>query len=297
MAAAYAAGMSFALAHRHGHLSTHSTFLQAALLAAHGANTRRGGFRASDVRFFFLLFTNWVEHDVTRPSQDIDLTQVRRALERARANGWAELGASTPEPKGSRGRRHVLTEEGIVHLAEALGGLERAPLDETLFVACFAASYRAAILMRVEGRTALSAAARRRVARLLDPARLLREARRHTQAVLADLEERVRSSLAIESSVSEALASGASPAQVVRRMESLGSYQLQRVRPLAQVLLELPEDLQRFELLEGWTTRSRLLFAPQAERARAELTLLERLERQLGPGGGAEGEGLSAARR
>ncbi len=273
--------MPLALADRLGHVTRHSTFLQAALLAAHGARARQGGFRASDVRFFFLLFTNWVEHDVTRPSQDIDLTQVRRLLERMCRGGGAEPLPETPGGPRPRGKHYALTEEGVVHLAESLAEVERAPLDETLFVACFAACYLPAILARVQGRTALSSAARRRVARLLEPVRILRNARRHTAALVADLEERVRSSRELAHAMREASARGATDAQVVERMESLGSYQLHRVRPLTQVLLDLPEDLRRIELTDAWVVRQRLLFEPQAERARAELALLERLERRL----------------
>lgn len=270
------------LADRLGHVTSQATFIQAALLAAHGAEARTGGFRASDVRFFFLLFTNWVEHDVTRPSQDIDLTQLRRTLVRLCRSGWAEPMAGVRGRKEPRGQRYTLTEEGVVSLAEALAGQERAPLEEALFVACFAASYLEAILTRVKGRTpVLSTTARRRVARVLEPARILREARRNTEAVLADLEERVRSSRELEEAAARALEEGASEEQVVRRLESLGSYQLHRVRPLAELLLGLPDDLRRFELTKGLGLRSRLLFAPLAERARAELALLERLEQHL----------------
>ncbi|OJT26807.1 hypothetical protein BO221_01925 [Archangium sp. Cb G35] len=277
------------LAERLGHVTTQATFIQAALLAAHGAGARAGGFRASDVRFFFLLFTNWVEHDVTRPSQDLDLTQVRRTLERLCRSGWAEPMAGERSRKAPRGQRYLLTEAGLVSLAESLAELDRAPLEEALFVACFAASYLKAILARVQGRTVLGTAARRRVAQVLDPARILRNARRNTAAVLADLEERLRSGLALEEAAGEALAEGASEAQVVRRLESLGSYQLHRVRPLAELLLGLPDDLRRFELTEGIGMRSRLLFAPLAERSRAELALLERLEQHLAPRGNGRG--------
>ncbi|WP_257447930.1 hypothetical protein [Archangium lipolyticum] len=271
------------LADRLGHVTTQATFVQAALLAAHGAGARTGGFRASDVRFFFLLFTNWVEHDVTRPSQDIDLTQVRRTLERLCRSRWAEPRDDAARGRKSpRGQRYVLTEEGVVSLAEELADLDRAPLDETLFVACFAASYLEAVLARVRGQApALSTPARRRVARMLDPSRILREARRSTAAVLADLEERVRSSLVFEEAARDALAKEASAEEVARRWESLGSYQLHRVRPLAEVLLGLPDDLRRFELEKGMGVRARLLFEPLAERTRAELALLERLEQQL----------------
>jgi hypothetical protein len=270
------------LAERLGHVTSQATFIQAALLAAHGAGARTGGFRAADVRFFFLLFTNWVEHDVTRPSQDLDLTQVRRTLARLCRSGQAEPMDGAPDRKAPRGQRYVLTEAGLVSLSESLAALDRAPLDEALFVAYFAASYREPILARVRGRVpTLSAPGRRRVTQMLDPVRILREARRSTAAVLADLEERVRAGLEMDEAARDALSTGASEEQVVRKLEALGSYQLHRVRPLGELLLGLPEDLRRFELTRGMGMRARLLFAPLAERARAEQVLLEKLEQHL----------------
>ncbi|RKG94110.1 hypothetical protein [Corallococcus terminator] len=275
---------------RLGYIDTQATFVQAALLAAHGAGARAGGFRVSDVRFFFLLFTNWVEHDVTRPSQDIDLTQVRRTLERLVRGGHAEASTGAAVKGLPRGRRYVLTGEGLGSLSEGLAARERAPLEEALFVVCFAASYRDAVLSRVEGRArAPSPAVRRRVERALDPLRLLREAQRTSAAVLADLEERVESGLRYEAKAREALARAEPEADVVRALEAAGSYQLHRVRPLGEVLLALPEDLRKFELTEGMGLRSRLLFAPLAERARAEHAVLERLEARLTAGKAAPG--------
>jgi hypothetical protein len=270
---------------RLGYIDTQATFVQAALLAAHGAGARAGGFRVSDVRFFFLLFTNWVEHDVTRPSQDIDLTQVRRTLERLVRAGHAEAVPGAAVKGLPRGRRYVLTGEGLCSLSEGLAARERAPLEEALFAVCFAASYRDAVLSRVEGRArALSAAVRKRVEKALDPLRLVREAQRTSAAVLADLEERVESGLRYEEHARKALARSEPEADVVRALEAAGSYQLHRVRPLGEVLLALPEDLRQFELTEGMGLRSRLLFAPLAERARAEHAVLAKLEARLTAG-------------
>ncbi|MBJ6760439.1 hypothetical protein JGU66_06665 [Myxococcaceae bacterium JPH2] len=271
-----------ALSARLGYVDTQATFVQAAFLAAHGACARAGGFRVSDVRFYFLLFTNWAEHDVTRPSQDIDLTQVRRTLERLRRAGYAEASTSTKDPRVARGQRYVLTGEGLALLAEGVAARDRAPLEEALFVVCFAASYRDAVLSRVEGRArAPSLSVRRRVERALDPLRLVREAHRTASAVLQDLEERVSTGLKYESRTRDALARGVPEADIVRELEAAGSYQLHRVRPLAELLLALPEDLRHFELTQGMGLRSRLLFAPLAERARAERDVLARLERHL----------------
>jgi hypothetical protein len=97
------------LSARFGWLGAHATHLHAALLAAHGAATPQVGFRAADVRFFFLLFTNWMESDVLRPGQDVDLTQVRRMLDRLTRAGLAApvatAGGRARERRGYRSLR------------------------------------------------------------------------------------------------------------------------------------------------------------------------------------------------
>jgi hypothetical protein len=68
------------LEERFGVVRVNTTVLSAALLAAH-ATAPAAGFRASDVRFFFFLFGNWLERDVLYPGEDLDLTQVRRLMQ------------------------------------------------------------------------------------------------------------------------------------------------------------------------------------------------------------------------
>lgn len=270
------------VAERRGQLAAQAVFVQAALLAAHGAGADAGGFRAADVRFFFQLFTNWVEHDVTRPSQDLDLTQVRRTLARLRQRGWLgeARGPTAPGTRALRGERLRLTQPGLVALAEALVEPRWMPFEETLFVASFVTSYRSAILARTED--PLTGAARRRVSTLLDARRVLRQARRSTQRVLEDLEARANASERMARSAAALRARGVSEAEQVHHLETLDPYQLQRVRPYSEVVLGLPGDLRHFELTEGLALRARLLFEPLAVRTRAELSLLARLEAQLG---------------
>ena len=263
------------LSARSAHVREQAVFIHAAVLAAHAGGTR--SFRASDVRFFFLLFTNWVEHDIVRPGQDVDLTQVRRAIERLARAGWARR-VSRERGDGSGGRRYALTESGLVGVAEEIVGTTGRPFDEMLFVLCFVASYRDALLARVPAGVArLASPTRRRLATLLDPRAVLAVAKESTRAVLVDLTHRIESSRSLEREAEAARGRGADDVAIVRHLETLGSYQLHRVRTLREVLMALPEDIRRFELTRGMSLRASVLFEPLAERARAELAILEAL--------------------
>jgi hypothetical protein len=243
------------------------------------------------VRFFFLLFTNWLEHDVLRPEQDIDLTQVTRVLSRLEDAGAA---ARSPRKRGeARGHRYALTQEGLLGLVEALVNTRaQRPFDEVLFVICFAASYRPAIVSRVKGDAhPLTPNDRRRVGDLLDPRRVLRAAQRALREVLADVELRAKQASELDREARAALAAHTPPAEIAARLEKLSPYQLHRVRPFADFITSLPEDLFRFELSEGIDLRRRLLFEPLAEQIRAQAAILDGLDLKLAARslGGVEG--------
>ena len=259
-------------ASRYGWVHERRVFIDAALLAADAAQLPGKGFGAADVRFYFLLFTNWVEHDVLHPGQDLELTQVRRVVERRVADGWAA------RARGRSGRRYLLLAPGLLGLAAALGDAATAgrPFEEMLFAVTFASSYGARVRDRVRALGA-SRAAPRRVAALLDPRTFVALARRRTRTVLADLEERIASGLALAA----ASAQGSDEDDAIRRLEAHGSYQLHRVRPLRDVFRALPADVRRFELETGLALRVRLLFEPLAARARTELAALDAIEASL----------------
>lgn len=280
------------LSERFGLVHAQSTFVQAAIVASHAVCAPSGGFRASDVRFFFLLFTNWMEHDVLRPDQDLDLTQVRRSLTRLAGVGWAQTAggakkasAGEDDDKANRGARHTLTSVGLVGLLESLTNpAQRRPFEELLFMACFAASYRDLIAERVDKEPAGAAVSARRVRELLDPVRILRTARAMLTAVLRDLENRARASVAMTEEARKAREEGATPVQIAERIEKKDAWQLNRIRSMSEMAATLPEDIVRFELGEGMSLRVRMLFEPMAAQVRAQLGVIDALETQLTSG-------------
>jgi hypothetical protein len=262
---------TLSLAARFARVRAQSTFLVAAILASHGALAKDDGFRPADVRFFFLLFTNWVEEDLLNPGHDLDLTQVRRALDQLVAGGSARRIA----PRGGKRRAtYALASRGVVALATELFAPGKArPFAEELFVACFAACYGPLLTAPGKRRHALSPAQHERIAALCDGPRIARAAMRATESRLRDLDERVRSSVALAADAARSRAEGAGESEVARRIEAGGAYQLHHVRPFAELTASLPDDVRAFELGPAMEARARLLFEPLAAAARAELAI------------------------
>lgn len=257
---------------RYSPLAAQETFVVAALLAAH-ATSEDGTFRPSEVRFFFLLFTNWGEHDVLHPRQDLALTQVRRVLEDMRDDGRACLEGP---PRRWRCR---FTDEGVdalvVALVEPSAALPPRPLETSLFVLTFASLYRPVLVRRLRLDTRPTPL-QRRLGRLLDPRRIRRRAQRRARDLLADLDARIADGEAMQAALDAAPAEDDDARR--HAITAFGSYQLERVRPVEEVLASLPEDVRRVELDRGPGVRARLLFAPLAAVVRRELEVLDALD-------------------
>lgn len=259
---------------RAGALSAHATVTVAAILAADLAGPE--GFRPTDVRFFFLLFTNWMEDDHLRPGLDLDLTQVRRGVVRLVGDGLADVLGQGRAP------RYRLRPAGILALVEALTDTRAArTFEEVVLLANVAATYRDALAERVRGEPR---APDRTVRARLDPVRILRAERHRLQGAVADLEERVASGLRMEE-VARANPGLSNTALATRLRAEVGGYQLHPMRSLEELVAVLPDAMARFELGRGMGLRSRAMFTPLLEQLRARVAILERLEGTLGVDG------------
>jgi hypothetical protein len=257
------------LSERHGLLRRRGSLLVGAVIAAHGASEPSAGFRMTDVRFFFYLFSNWLEHDLLQATEPLELTQVRRLMARLVERGWARA----PRRRGRAARtRFTLTASGLTAMVGLLASdAERRTFEEALFVVCFAASYGPAIASRA------APEARREVARRLDVQRLLRAEQKRLDRIIDDLEERVRSSREMHDDAAIRHLAGETDAAIAAALDRRGAYQLQHVRSFREVMMTLPPDLLRFEIREGLAKRARLLFTPMLEEARAQRKILSSL--------------------
>ncbi|MEJ7734146.1 MAG: hypothetical protein WKG00_33750, partial [Polyangiaceae bacterium] len=180
------------------------------------------------------------------------------------------------------GERHKLTPNGLLGLMSSIVEPRgRRPFEESLFVACFVHTYRQPLLDRIGDHD--GGDSKKRMSELLDPRRVLTEAQRTHRDLLADLEARVTAGKRIVGEAGAARAQGLDDASIVRKLEQLGPYQLQRVRTVSELMQAMPMDIVRAELEQGITARTELLFEPLAERTRTELATLERLARTTRP--------------
>ncbi len=251
-----------------------TSLLTASLLAADLAAT--SGFQQRDVRFFYLLFRNWLEIDVRQPGADIDLTQIRRACEglgpRLRAIPRRRTAGRLPRT------RYQLTLAGVLALVDELvAPSPTRSFEESLFVVLFAASYRAHVIRRVEP----APVARKRVARALDPRMIIAGLRRELQRQCDDLEKRIAEGDQLRQAAERARERGADDREVAAIMEKLSTYQLHYLRPLGELLLSLPPEIRRHEMGDGITARRELVFGPLLAVTRAQLQQLVAIERSL----------------
>lgn len=254
-------------------LSTWQAPLLAAILAADA--TAPEGFGPRDVRFFFLLFSNWMGDDRLRPGADLDPTQVRRTLSHLSSEKLANA------VSGGRAPRWRLTVPGVARLVDELTDPRAVRrFEEVILLANVAAAYAETIVTRVctGGR-----AEERRVRSRLNPRAILRAERRRLEDALVDLEARRAAGPEMAAAARAALAAGDDPVRAAARLEASGvRYQLHPMRPLREVLAALPEPLRRYELDRGVEARARWMFGPLCDEVRARIALIASLEVEIG---------------
>lgn len=263
---------------RRGLLDTRNVVTAAAVLAAH-ATGERDGMAPADVRFFILLFSNWLEADVLSPGHDVDLTQIRRALAHLVAQRWARARKSA---SATRSLRHWLEPEGIIGLAELVADpAHHRSLEDSLFAFTFAVTYRDAIVGRITtDPRRLDASTARKLRRILDPGRILDGAHAQLLRLRSDLVQRSEEGRRLLVVAGDARRERLDHAATITRLEKASPYQLQQVRTMRELFAALPSDLLARELESGIEDRIDWMFEPLAERAKSDLALLERLGRR-----------------
>ena len=232
-------------------------FVAAAVVGAH-ANSSDKGFRQRDVKFLAELFSNWVEDGLGGRVVPLQNTQIQRFLKSLVREGFAR------ELSRSKLPQYRLTRVGLLELISRMVHRERSgSRQHFFFLYYFIKNYgpRIAELVRVEGRQ-FPPALKQELTGLLDSRTLLLSEIAGTEAELERLAER-QSDATKTSQMMRALPANSEEFwQKVQEAERLYPYELNSQKPLSQLIQEIPEKFQRWELEVGNVRRAEEIWQP-----------------------------------
>lgn len=250
--------------------NAYEPYFLAAVLAAQ-FQFQKAGFRQKDVRFLIELFTNWMEStlgDVTLPIQNV---QISRYLDQLCDSGIAK------KFRGKNPPRYELARAGMTKLIQALVNRPRfLPVEQVFFVFYFVKSYGRLFDEMVRDATPTMKAD---WAALKEPELVLKNQIRFLAKEIAKLKGRIEEAEGAAKLAQGILNAGQPVGEAVRAVEKKFPYQLNSQKPLPELMREIPDILQKWEMTEGMKNRAQILWAPLAEylaRAQAILVQLEK---------------------
>jgi hypothetical protein len=257
---------------RNGAVLGENEALVAAAIIAAEATLAEDGFRQRDVRFYFELFSNWLESTTGAWTLDLHNAQIQRYLDQLVRAGGAKRPRRTPP-------RYQLTPDGLLsllHTLTARHSLKR--LDEFFLVFHILRAYGGRLRALTQKNGPLpSRALSLRVDELVD-------ARAFVQREIAAVERELgRLSLRIEESHKTAeltrqlIAKGKPIEQVVSAVEQEFPYELNSRKPLSELLTQLPPAFRVPELSDIAAQRADDLWRPTLALLSAYLEILRGL--------------------
>lgn len=243
---------------RRGNLIRRYEILVAAACVAAHANVRVDGFRQRDIRFLLDLFTNWLGHCLEMEGATIANTQISRYVQQLVVDGYARVIEPGSYP------RYRLSRIGIIELlTRIVPGSGYLQPEQCVFVYYFIKNYRQRLIDAIEqeGRQ-FPPALRMEIMALLDVRSVLTSQLRAAELEFIKLEQRLRDSENSARLAQRLFIQGNSTAEVAQEIEKAHPYELNSMKPLAELMSEIPPDLARWELETGAQRRATDLWSP-----------------------------------
>lgn len=237
--------------------SQNDIFLACAALSAHALSDKEG-FRQRDLKFFVELFTNWIETSFARFSLTIQNTQILRYVQQSTKAGIIEVKSKGPTP------RYRLTQQGIAQLLKSCIDKDfTSDPSHLFFLVTYIRAYRVRIkeLIRKSG-PQFPKSLELEINDLLDTKQLLIRQLSLFNKSIQRIELRVKDGENIASYFSSKFKDGAPESEIIKEIEKQFPYELNNQKPLNELLQQFPDDLRKWELLEGSKIRSMQIFSP-----------------------------------
>lgn len=238
-------------------VSRNQVLLSSAVVACH-ATLREPGFRQRDLKFYFELFSYWSLGEGIESGIQVQTTQLTRLLSGLVDEGYAK------RLSRSRAAPFRLTRLGLIAmLSRVVEVRENDPPQVFLFAYFFLRSYRSRLieLVQVQGNH-FPAALRIELEALLDTDSMLESKIRSVEKEIRKLSEGVNDAEATSALSRRLFERGMSVSEVVSEVEKRYPYEFNSLKPLHELMAELPADTRAWELERGNELRSEMIWKP-----------------------------------
>lgn len=258
----------------------HQLFIATALIGAH-AQYPEIGFRHKHVRFLMELFSNWVEVNLPGSMIEAQNTQIARYLAALVKEGYARKINRKGYPL------YRLTRVGLIELlSRGVNSTYLHDKDFFFFLYFFVTNYRDRLieLVRQEG-SQFPPAMQIEIEELLDSKKLVERELAHATKELKRLELRIQDSRRTVNYARQSLRDGMEIDQIVKEAEKRWPYELNSVKPLSELISEVPPEAREWEIITGNEMRRKHIWERSGNLLSAYITELKaylREEKQTG---------------
>ena len=254
--------------------NSHQVLLSSALVACH-ASFREQGFRQRDLRFYFELFARWAERGGVYDEEQIQITQLTRYL-----SDLAEQGYIKKLNRNSRSP-FVLSRLGLIEMiTRIVAPNDNQPHNVFYFAFYFIRVYRDRLiaLVKEEGKQ-FPVALQVELEALLDYDSMLKEKISSVKKRLTKLSRGLEDALGSSKLAGNLMRRNIPLEEVIQQVEGKFPYEFNALKPLSELMKEIPPEARAFELEKGNALRVKMLWEPMYALEEQFLAQLNRLKK------------------
>lgn len=231
------------------------------------------GFRQKNMLFLFELFVNWIESSAMSLGLNVQATQVSRYLDKLAKEGYARKKRSKTYPT------YHLTRTGLLELMSQIVNQQYTEVRSYFFFFFyFVKNYKPLIeKLVIEQGSLFPKTLKFELDLHLDEKAFLKREIEAANRELKRLEIRISDSYATRELIKKCDNSKESFLETIAKVEDLYPYELNSQKPLSELIGELPNPLQIWELEHGSYFRVKEMWEPALEQLKLYILQLEKL--------------------
>lgn len=230
-------------------------------------------FRQREVRFMTELFATWRLTPTERQFLPaLHNNQIARFLEKYHQLGWLKVYKKN-QPS------YALSRAGLVGIIMELRDISlTASVNEFIFVHYLLQNYRPHLskLFSME-KHSLPLDQKLEIEKILDSKHFISQKILETEVRIEYWKRRISETQQVAKLAEEKLSQNKNIAEVISTIEKSYPYEMNYSKPITQLVAEIPENLQRWEITEGNRLRSRSIWSIYLNRLELDLKILKSL--------------------